>query len=207
MIVNNIQEQEKVAAEQAAILEEERMLEQIRISELENSKMELLEYLNANKEEYYDWFTEEDLSALNSIEDKINNANDSLELLQPEEEMYDIINNVIELKESVEAQQEAQYYNNNNSSYASNYYTGYDESYAKSMIRQFESGGDYSATNGRYWGAYQLDNSWFAGYDKDFILYTEEGHAIQDQIADSYTYGRYGSWNGALQWWYNNGWY
>jgi len=52
------------------------------------------------------------------------------------------------------------------------------EAEAKEWIAQKESGGSYTATNGRYIGRYQL--------------------------TDSY---RYGSWTAAKNFWLNNGWY
>lgn len=87
------------------------------------------------------------------------------------------------------------------------YVSSISEYEAKEWIAQRESGGSYSAQNGRYWGRYQLDSSWFEGYDIDFILYTEEGHQIQEEMIESYVAGRYGSWVAAYNFWQNNGWY
>ena len=72
------------------------------------------------------------------------------------------------------------------------------ESEAKEWIAQKESGGSYSATNGRYIGRYQLTDSYLNGD------YSAEN---QERVADAYVAGRYGSWSAAKNFWLNNGWY
>lgn len=69
---------------------------------------------------------------------------------------------------------------------------------AKEWIAQRESGGSYTATNGRYIGRYQLDSSYLNGD------YSAEN---QERVADSYVAGRYGSWEAAQAFWLANGWY
>lgn len=87
--------------------------------------------------------------------------------------------------------------------------TAYEESYtastvsgseaeAKEWIAQKESGGSYTATNGRYIGRYQLTDSYLNGD------YSAEN---QERVADAYVAGRYGSWAAAKNFWLNNGWY
>ena len=76
-------------------------------------------------------------------------------------------------------------------------YTG-DNSSAKEWIAQKESGGSYSATNGRYTGRYQLDASYLGG---------DHSPENQERVADAYVAGRYGSWEAAQQFWLANGWY
>lgn len=76
-------------------------------------------------------------------------------------------------------------------------YTG-DASSAKEWIAMRESGGSYSATNGRYIGRYQLDSSYLNG---------DYSPSNQERVADSYVAGRYGSWENAQQFWLANGWY
>ena len=87
--------------------------------------------------------------------------------------------------------------------------TSYEESYtastvsgseaeAKEWIAQKESGGSYTATNGRYIGRYQLTDSYLNGD------YSAEN---QERVADAYVAGRYGSWTAAKNFWLNNGWY
>ena len=76
-------------------------------------------------------------------------------------------------------------------------YTG-DSSSAKEWIAQKESGGSYSATNGRYTGRYQLDSSYLGG---------DHSPENQERVADAYVAGRYGSWEVAQQFWLANGWY
>ncbi|HEW6231905.1 LysM domain protein [Streptococcus pneumoniae] len=72
------------------------------------------------------------------------------------------------------------------------------EAEAKEWIAQKESGGSYTATNGRYIGRYQLTDSYLNGD------YSAEN---QERVADAYVAGRYGSWSAAKTFWLNNGWY
>lgn len=72
------------------------------------------------------------------------------------------------------------------------------EAEAKEWIAQKESGGNYTATNGRYIGRYQLTDSYLNGD------YSAEN---QERVADAYVAGRYGSWTAAKNFWLNNGWY
>ena len=72
------------------------------------------------------------------------------------------------------------------------------EAEAKEWIAQKESGGSYTATNGRYIGRYQLTDSYLNGN------YSAEN---QERVADAYVAGRYGSWTAAKNFWLNNGWY
>lgn len=69
---------------------------------------------------------------------------------------------------------------------------------AKDIIAGRESGGDYNAQNGRYQGKYQLDASYLNG---------DYSPANQERVADNYVAERYGSWDNALAFWNNNGWY
>lgn len=78
---------------------------------------------------------------------------------------------------------------------------------AKEWIANRESGGSYEAQNGQYWGRYQLNSGWFDGYNQEYILYTDEGHAIQEQKIEEYVGGRYGSWLNAYAHWQSHGWY
>lgn len=73
-----------------------------------------------------------------------------------------------------------------------------DSSSAKAWIVERESGGSYTATNGRYYGAYQLDISYLNG-----DLSAEN----QDAVAEEYVNSRYGGWEGAVSFWQANGWY
>ncbi|MDO6228747.1 LysM peptidoglycan-binding domain-containing protein [Streptococcus infantis] len=72
------------------------------------------------------------------------------------------------------------------------------EAEAKEWIAQKESGGSYTATNGRYIGRYQLTDSYLNG---DYSVENQE------RVADAYVSGRYGSWTAAKNFWLNNGWY
>ena len=72
------------------------------------------------------------------------------------------------------------------------------EAEAKEWIAQKESGGSYTATNGRYIGRYQLTDSYLNG---------DNSAENQERVADAYVAGRYGSWTAAKNFWLNNGWY
>ncbi len=72
------------------------------------------------------------------------------------------------------------------------------EAEAKEWIAQKESGGSYTATNGRYIGRYQLTDSYLNG---------DYSAKNQERVADAYVAGRYGSWTAAKNFWLNNGWY
>ena len=72
------------------------------------------------------------------------------------------------------------------------------EAEAKEWIAQKESGGSYTATNGRYIGRYQLTDSYLNG---------DHSAENQERVADAYVSGRYGSWTAAKNFWLNNGWY
>lgn len=72
------------------------------------------------------------------------------------------------------------------------------EQAAKDWIAGRESGGSYSAMNGRYVGKFQLDSSYLNG---------DYSPANQERVADNYTAQRYGSWAGAKAHWEQFGWY
>lgn len=73
-----------------------------------------------------------------------------------------------------------------------------DEAAAKAWIVQRESGGSYTARNGKYIGKYQLDASYLNG---------DYSPANQDRVADQYVASRYGSWTNAKAHWVANNWY
>lgn len=64
------------------------------------------------------------------------------------------------------------------------------EADAKAWIANRESGGSYTAQNGKYTGKYQLDASYLNG---------DYSPANQEQVADQYVAQRYGSWSNAKQ--------
>ncbi|MST86852.1 aggregation-promoting factor C-terminal-like domain-containing protein [Lactobacillus porci] len=72
------------------------------------------------------------------------------------------------------------------------------ESAAKAWIANKESGGSYTASNGNYYGKYQLSRSLLGG---------NTSAAAQEAAADSYVASRYGSWTAAKSFWEANGWY
>ena len=89
-------------------------------------------------------------------------------------------------------QQPAQSYQAPAQSYTAN------NSSAKQIIAQRESGGSYNARNGQYIGKYQLSSAYLNG---------DYSPANQERVADQYVAQRYGSWDNALAFWNNNGWY
>jgi hypothetical protein len=93
------------------------------------------------------------------------------------------------------------YQNQQSNSYStSSYsYSGYSwNGSARDFIVSKESGGSYSATNGRYYGAYQLDISYLNG---------DLSQENQDRVAEQYVSNRYGSWENAAAHWQSHGWY
>lgn len=69
---------------------------------------------------------------------------------------------------------------------------------AKAWIAQRESGGNYRARNGIYYGKYQLTIS---------MLHGDYSKANQEKTADRYTHSRYGTWTKAKRHWLSHGWY
>lgn len=72
------------------------------------------------------------------------------------------------------------------------------EAQAKEWIAARESGGSYSARNGKYIGRYQLDQSYLNG---------DWSPSNQEKVADNYVKNRYGSWQNAKYFWQTRGWY
>lgn len=72
------------------------------------------------------------------------------------------------------------------------------DSSARDWIAARESGGSYTATNGNYYGKYQLSRSYLHG---------DYSAANQDRVANQYVAARYGSWQGAVNHWKEYGWY
>lgn len=72
------------------------------------------------------------------------------------------------------------------------------EEAAKAWIASKESGGSYTASNGNYYGKYQLSLSYLNG---------DTSAANQEKVANSYVQSRYGSWTAAKAFWQDNGWY
>ncbi|MFV4935221.1 aggregation promoting factor [Lactobacillus delbrueckii] len=72
------------------------------------------------------------------------------------------------------------------------------EEAAKAWIASKESGGSYTASNGNYYGKYQLSLSYLNG---------DTSAANQEKVANSYVQSRYGSWTAAKAFWQASGWY
>ncbi|CAI2560570.1 hypothetical protein AKUH4B507X_01940 [Apilactobacillus kunkeei] len=85
----------------------------------------------------------------------------------------------------------------NHSQSQSSSYTGSNSS-AKEWIANRESGGSYTASNGQYYGKYQLGAA---------MLHGDYSAANQERVADQYVAARYGSWDNAKSFWLQHGWY
>lgn len=206
---NHQQEQLQAQLEQeekVRIAEEEKVLEQIKINEFNTTKTEVVLLLDEQTETWQDWFTEEDLVYIKELRERIMSATIEENLNGFVIEIEELAANAEAAKIAAEEAQKQSYYTYNNN-YNYDYSSELSSGDAKEQIAWYESRGSYDATNGQYWGRYQLSNGWFDGYDKDFILNTEEGHAIQEEKANEYVEGRYGSWENAHNFWQNNGWY
>lgn len=95
-------------------------------------------------------------------------------------------------------QQQAQTQSTTNYSQSqSSSYTGSSSS-AKAWIANRESGGSYTASNGQYYGKYQLGAA---------MLHGDYSAANQERVADQYVAARYGSWDNAKSFWLQHGWY
>ena len=193
--------QQQIAAEEQARIEQAKIEEENRIAKLNEQKTILLDSIGNILETYGDYIGNDESAEVDNIIEYIKSCDNIENIDKYSERLQEIVDNAIIYKEYLEQYQ---------SNYENNYqYYSYDiDSFdAKEWIAQRESGGDYSALNGRYWGRYQLSNDWFNGYDRDFILNTEEGHKIQEEKIEEYVAGRYGSWENAYNFWQNNGWY
>lgn len=83
--------------------------------------------------------------------------------------------------------------------YIYNYHDSeYDGMSAKDYIAQRESGGDYNAQNGQYYGKYQLQIDMLGG---------DLSPENQEETAERYVMERYGSWENAQEFWNSHGWY
>ncbi|KPN80577.1 LysM domain protein [Apilactobacillus kunkeei] len=97
-----------------------------------------------------------------------------------------------------QAQQKTQTQSTTNYSQSqSSSYTGSSSS-AKAWIANRESGGSYTASNGQYYGKYQLGAA---------MLHGDYSAANQERVADQYVAARYGSWDNAKSFWLQHGWY
>ena len=79
------------------------------------------------------------------------------------------------------------------------------EDAARRWIVNRESSGNYSAQNGKFYGAYQLDRSYITGkkYGGDGSFSKKN----QDHVATGYMKERYGTWKKAQAFWKANGWW
>lgn len=73
-----------------------------------------------------------------------------------------------------------------------------DSNSAKAWIANKESTNNYNAQNGRYYGKFQLDESYLNG---------DHSPENQEKVADQYVADRYGSWENAKSAHLQQGWY
>lgn len=78
------------------------------------------------------------------------------------------------------------------------YVSGMNDNAAANSIAQAESGGSYTAQNGRYYGKYQLDLAYLGG---------DLSPQHQEQVASQYAASRYGSWQAAANFRATHGWW
>lgn len=69
---------------------------------------------------------------------------------------------------------------------------------ARAWISFHESTNSYTATNGQYYGRYQLDRNYLNG---------DYSAANQERVAEQYVSDRYGSWVNAKAHWVTHNWY
>ncbi|UQS87397.1 aggregation promoting factor surface protein [Nicoliella spurrieriana] len=69
---------------------------------------------------------------------------------------------------------------------------------AKKWIAWRESKNSYTASNGRYYGKYQLGIG---------LLHGNYSAANQEKVADNYVKSRYGTWSNAKRHWLTHNWY
>ncbi|WP_318530502.1 aggregation-promoting factor [Apilactobacillus quenuiae] len=94
--------------------------------------------------------------------------------------------------------QSSQQTNNQTQSTNSSTNTSSSSNSAKDWIASHESSGSYGASNGQYYGKYQISK---ASLNGDYSA------ANQERTADQYVNSRYGSWDNAKSFWQQNGWY
>lgn len=172
-----------------------------------------LTHIEVLKTLYKDYIDEEDTVKLDSIQEESAHAATYDELVEIAQEIDEEKIYLEEKKqkaiaeaeakrkaaeEAVAREAQAQNYSSNSSSYSSSGQYSSDTGDARSFIIQKESGGNYTAENGRYYGAYQLDRSYLNGD------YSAEN---QDRTAENYVANRYGSWEAAKAFWEQHGWY
>ena len=163
--------------------------------------------------DYADYFDEEELAAIEELAVSLEGSDSfgKLNTLTPKIDEWQAM--AIERQEEAQAAQAQAVvsyvdnspstgYNTSSSVHANNIaqastWSG-DASSAKAWIINHESGGSYTATNGRYYGAYQLDVSYLGG---------DLSPENQDRVAEEYVNNRYGGWDGAMSFWQSHGWY
>lgn len=155
---------------------------------------------------YEGFLLDEQYTLLQECGENIQNCSNLTDMAKYEAQIQEVIAAVQKTKEDYEAAvaaSNAQYQAINSYSSEPTYYAPTSSSWsdaasAKAFIIGKESGGSYTATNGRYYGAYQLDSSYLNGD------YSAEN---QDRVAENYVNNRYGGWEGAASFWQSHGWY
>ena len=134
-----------------------------------------------------------ELQDANGIIEEMKAQNDALN-----EELAAQIARAEQAEEELESYNSQVYYA---PSYGSAWYESDDadaEQAAKDWIAWRESGGNYEARNGQYYGKFQLQQD---------MLGDDLSPEHQEERADEYVASRYGSWQAAKEFWQTNGWY
>ena len=106
----------------------------------------------------------------------------------------------VEIAEAAVEDIEEEYYEDYYPQYTYyNYHdSDYDDMSAKDYIAQRESGQDYEAVNGQYYGKYQLQIDMLGG---------DLSPENQEATAQRYMEERYGTWENAQEFWDEHGWW
>ena len=142
------------------------------------------------------WFEESELKA---IKNDLQIAQDTIATLEKQnadlsEELDAQKARADEAESKLNEQNEQAYIYHYNSYYDSDYDDLSDQEY----IAQRESGQNYEARNGQYYGKYQLQEDMLNGD------YSPEN---QEETAKRYMLDRYGSWENAREFWDAHGWW
>lgn len=143
------------------------------------------------------WFEE---SELRNVKSELAIAQETIETLQTDNaNLSEELDAQKARADELQAKIDEQETNQSAYIYHYNYHdSDYDDMSAKDYIAQRESGQDYSAQNGQYYGKYQLQIDMLGG---------DLSPENQEETAERYVMERYGSWENAKDFWDTHGWY
>lgn len=178
--------------------------------DVKNKRNEYSDIADTIKQQYDEYLSDENYTLLQEYSDSISKCSNLTDIAEYEVLIQNIIDECEQSKSEKEAEelaaakaaqaaQAVSYsYSSSTTSFVQTSSSWSDAASAKAFIIGKESGGSYTATNGRYYGAYQLDSSYLDGD------YSAEN---QDRVAENYVNNRYGGWEGAASFWQSHGWY